>query len=96
MSRTRHEIQEELHLLNGLHNQVPESSILGDNHEAIHAQIKVIRDDMNQMEILEEWEEGDPYVLSAALDALGWLRQDGDPVSEGWLTALADHPTIAA
>lgn len=96
MSRTRNEIQEELHLLNELHGQVPENSILGDNHEAIHAQIKVITDDMTQVEILAEWEEGDPYVLSAALDALSWMRDDGDPASEGWLVALAEHPTLAA
>jgi len=85
--RSKTEIAE----LNMLANLIPPHSLLGNNHEAIHAQIKVIRDNMSRDAVLSEYEEGDSYVLSAALDAHAWLRGDGEPVSESWFELIPVH-----
>jgi hypothetical protein len=85
MQRTRLEIADELFALNELLSQVPPTSAFGDdNHEAINTQIRVIQETMTQTKLLEEYEDDDPYILSAALDAHAWLYDDGDAVSEGW------------
>lgn len=89
--RTPAEIEAELYALNELLNQVPSASAFGDvNHEAITAQIRVIQERMNRNSLLTQYEDGDPYILSVALDAFIWLWEDGDLPSEGWTAMLEE------
>lgn len=88
--RTNTETAAEIHALKELLSRVPQHSAFGDgNHEAITAHIRVIQESMSRGKLLEEYEDGDSYVLGAALDALSWLDNDGDAVSEGWAKMVA-------
>ena len=88
--RTPSAIANELLVLNGLLTRVPPTSAFGDdNHEAITAQIRVITEGMTENQMLEEYEDEDLYILSAALDAYEWMQEDGEPVSEGWREMVA-------
>lgn len=85
MSRTRMEIDEELAVLKGLANEIPAQSAQGeDNHDAINAQIRVIEDDMSFEDMIVAYDD-DEFILSAAIDARRWLKDDDEPVSETWL-----------
>ena len=85
MARTRIEIEEELEALRNLRGQVPPQTAFGDdNQEAIDAQVRVIEELLDCDETLEAFEDMGDYVLSNALDAVRWLRDDDEPVSEGW------------
>ncbi|MBW4039209.1 MAG: hypothetical protein HIU91_10105 [Acidobacteria bacterium] len=93
--RTAAEIETELHALNGLRNQVPPTSAFGDdNHEAITAQIRVIREGMTYEKLVAEYEEGNAEIFNAALNALGWLYDDDTPPSDWW-AALVEEPVAA-
>lgn len=97
MSRTRIEIQEELTALGDLLNEIPTTSSFGDNNqEAINAQIRVISYRMTVDELLSEYEDEVDYTLSAAMDALRWLRDDDEPASESWNEMLAESEESSA
>lgn len=91
MARERIEIDEELEALRELRDQVPATSVFGDdNQEAIDAQLEVIAHNMTELRVLDAYEDEDNYTLSAALNALRWLREDDDPVSESWREMLEE------
>lgn len=97
MQRIRFEIADEIHALKELLHQVPPTSAFeDDNHEAIHAQIRVIQEEMTYEELLHEFEEGEPEIFNAALNALGWLYDDDTPPSEWWREILEDSAEVAA
>lgn len=81
-------IAEEIRALNKLAKLIPAHALLGNNHDAINAQIRVIQGKMTEVQLLEEFEGGDPYILSAAWDAFAWLIDDGEPVSHGWFELI--------
>lgn len=97
MSRTRIEVEEELSALCNLADIVPQYTAFGDdNQEAINAQIKVIRERMSFEDVLYEFEDERSYTLSAAQDALRWLRDDDEPVSAAWMELVASSAEIRA
>lgn len=59
-----------------------------DHHEAIDAQIEVLEEGLENGEIYDRFEEGPENILTAALDAMGWMDGgsygDGDKPSEDW------------
>lgn len=90
--RTRIEREDELQALRELEGRVPEAGDDGeDNRERIGAQINVI-DSVLTREQIREMYEHDEGVLTAALDAESWLRQDDDPPSTKW----AEEMEVAA
>lgn len=93
MSRTNIEVTEELNLLNDLRHRVPSRTTFGDdNQEAIDAQITVIEEWMTFEEAIDRFEEDGSYILSAALDAVRWLHDDDEPVSESWVDMVVISP----
>ena len=85
MARTRIEIDEELENLRELRDQVPPQTVFGDdNQEAIDAQIRVIEERMDYNEAFEAFEDMGDYILSNAQDAIRWLVDDDEPVSDSW------------
>lgn len=85
MARTRIEIEDELNALKELRNNVPPQTAFGDNNQdAIDAQIKVIENRMTFEEVIDEFEIDGDYILSNAQDAVRWLRDDDEPVSDSW------------
>lgn len=90
VSRTRHEIDAELFRLYQLIRAVPMLTAFGDNnHDAIRAQIAVLRGLMTTDEAVERYEDGHDYLLAAALDAVEWLRDTSEPLSLGWQRVAA-------
>lgn len=88
--RSKSEIAEELRLLRGLSNKIPTETAFGDdNREAIRTEIHVISSEMTMAQLIERYEDGDTYTLSAALNALEWLRDDGPAPSEDWKSMIA-------
>ena len=84
--RERLECDEELRLLEDLYHVVPIRSSFGDdNQEAIAAQRAVIAQRMTLEQAIDEYQDEADYTLSAALDAQRWLRDDDEPVSDGWI-----------
>lgn len=86
--RTQEEIDAEIKKLETLRTQVPPRTYFGDsNLDAIDAQIKVLRERMDEMQVYDfGWDE---RTESSAREAAGWL--EGDPKlladdPEGWLS----------
>lgn len=85
MLRTRLEREEELQALNELARQIPLENEEGeDNDGAIHAQINVIELVLTSEQVNELYDDGDDFVLHAAVGALRWLRDDDEAPSEAW------------
>jgi hypothetical protein len=81
---TPNEIDVELRKLYGLENRVPAITAFGDNNqEAIQAQIEVIERNLSLAQVTDEYEDDDDYVMSGALGASEWLRNDGQAPSGG-------------
>ena len=93
MARTRIEIEEELNALKEVRSKVPTQTAFGDNNqEAIDAQIRVVTEQMDFEEVIDQFEVDGDYILSNALDAVRWLEDDDLPPSESWdeLAVLTD------
>lgn len=94
-SRTPEELGAELSRLAGLRELVPARSSFGDNnHEAIDAQMRVLRERMGVADVAEKWDgddDADQYILTAALDAAEWRRGEGDAPSVAWLDMAGDE-----
>jgi hypothetical protein len=83
--RSNEEIAKELRTLRSLISRVPSETIFGDdNQEAIEAQIKVIKENMDFEEAVDMFEGQGTHTLSNAVDAVRWLWDDDEPVSQSW------------
>ncbi len=81
---TQEQIKKEIKALEEMQPKVKRFSSFGDdNHEAIDAQLDVLKNDLTDDEIDEQYEN---HERSNAQDARLWLDGDGDPESpsEGW------------
>ena len=84
--RNWQERETELSQLYSLYYQVrPFTGFGEDNRAAIAAQIAVIEGRMTLDEVEYEYEDGPNYTMSAALDALEWLRDGAEAPSEDWM-----------
>lgn len=85
------EIKAEIEALRAVLPRVPPSGMMGNNKDAIEAQIAVLLEGLDNDDVYDRFEdkedpEGDGlYVLSNALDALQWRMGDNDEKpSTGW------------
>ena len=83
--RTLEERNEMIAILEGQKAYAPARSGFGDdNHKGIDAQIQVIREEMDNDDVYNEWETDpdadnyDEHANSAACDAVNWLEGDDD------------------
>lgn len=88
--KTKEQIDAEIAALNEMKPSVRHRSAFGDDHhEAIEAQLSVLRERMDSDEIYAAWgdEDADEFaqnVLDEALAARDWLIGDEPAPSEGW------------
>ncbi len=76
------QIKEEIAKLEEMKPNVRRSSSFGDDHhEAIDAQVEVLKEQLDNDEIYDRFEDGPQNVLDAALEAMGWM--DGGSYGEG-------------
>jgi hypothetical protein len=83
-------IKAEIALLEKMKPHVQHFSMFGDdNHEKIDAQIEVLRDNLDQDDIDEQWGEGekDMEIRMSAERAMNWRdgENNEEPPSEGWM-----------
>ncbi len=84
-TRTGADIETEVENLDGLFGRVPDKTALGNsNRAAIRAARNVLILRLTLEQAVAEYEDGDPYVLSAALDAMAWLCGNGPAPSIDW------------
>jgi hypothetical protein len=87
-------IEREAAILAELLPKVRRHSLFGDdNHAAIEAQIAVLREDLDDDDIIRRFDEGDDedrascYVVDAAIEARCWRDGEApDAPSEDWAT----------
>lgn len=88
--KTNEQINAEMAALTAMKPTVRHHSAFGDdNHEAIEAQLSVLRERMDTDEIYDAWgdEDTDEFaqnVLDEALAARDWMIGDEAAPSEGW------------
>ncbi len=88
--RSKQEIVNGLRDLRTLRNKIPRTTAFDDdNRQAIRAEIHVIGAELTMEQVFDKYEDGEQYTLSSALNALGWLRDDAAPTSEGWTEMIA-------
>jgi hypothetical protein len=81
----------EVSRLKSLIDRIPAETAWGDSTvDAMDAQIEVISGCLKFKEITKQHKEDTDYVLSSALDALEWLRDDGEAPSEKWLRMIEE------
>jgi hypothetical protein len=88
-------VQAEVSLLWTLVDVIPALSLRGDdNREAIEAQLSVLVDELDLLQVLVEFDRKstDAYVLRAAIHAAVWLQEGGEPPSTGWLQLASNGP----
>jgi|SRR5579872_4170911 len=84
---TIEQIKSEIKALEAIKPNIIPMSIFGDNHhDAIDAQIRVLKEEMDEDTVYDTWEDTNDYdvnrnVINAALDAVNWL--DGNSDYEG-------------
>jgi hypothetical protein len=74
---------------------IPALSLRGDdNREAIEAQLSVLVDELDLLQVLVEFDRKstDAYVLRAAIQAAVWLQEGGEPPSTSWLQSTSRGP----
>lgn len=83
--RTNAEVEAEIATLEELKPKVRRLSAFGDdNHAAIGAQVKVLRNRMDEDDAYERYDDED-YLADAATEAARWLAGDEDEApSVGW------------
>ena len=92
--KTNEQIDAEIAALNEMKPSVRHRSAFGDdNHEAIEAQLSVLRERMDTDEIYDTWgdEDTDEFaqnVLDEALAARHWLIGDEEAPSVGWASLV--------
>jgi hypothetical protein len=88
--RTNAETWAELERLRSLSDLVPSETKFGDsNRLAIEAAIDTLIKRSTVERVADEYEDDGDYVLSAALDAVEWLRDNGPAPSDGWTLVQA-------
>jgi hypothetical protein len=88
-------VQAEVSLLWTLVDVIPPLSLTGDdNREAIEAQLSVLVDELDLLQVLVEFDRKstDAYVLRAAIQAAVWLQEGGEPPSTSWLQSTSRSP----
>lgn len=86
--KTEKQIQAEIKKLKAIQPKVRRYGMMGDNHEAIDAQLHVLEKNLSDDEIWNRYGvEGEiSVVFDAAMDAYRWLRGE----------KVADHKSLAA
>ena len=95
--RTPEELDEEISLLAKLRGIIPARSWFGaDNHAAIDAQIRVLRERLSREDVEEIWDRDgvNLYVFCSVLDAADWLNGDEFAPSEEWLGMVEDEERV--
>ena len=88
--RSKQEIAEELRMLCALFDRIPPTTVFSqDNLEAMRAEMCVLSEGLTRGQVIDRYEDVDDYTMSAALNALEWLRDDGTAPSEGWIEMIA-------
>ena len=89
--RSSEEINKEVDALEALLPKVKPKSVFGDdNLAAIRAQIRVLREGMNEDGIYGEWDD-DRYILENAVFASDWATEDEDQSpSKEWSALVED------
>jgi hypothetical protein len=88
--RTREEIQKEVADLLEIKPQVRRTTFFGDsNWAAIDTQVSVLQDGLNEDYIYNAYGQ-DEHLLNAALEAYGWVIEDGeiDSLVDEWRTLI--------
>lgn len=95
---TKDQIEKEIQTLKEMMPNVRKTSMFGDNHhDAIDAQVEVLKEDLDEDEIDQRYGGTDDEtsaekplnVLESALDAFNWLSGEAkDPPSKEWKDLL--------
>ena len=83
--KSQKEIAKEVKALEGMVDKIPPFTAFGDNNvERINAEIDVLKKDMDEDSIFEEWGDG-TEAQDAARYALSWREgYEEESPSEGW------------
>lgn len=90
MKPSREEISKEIEQLKQMKPNVRNKSMFGDDHhEAIDAQIEVLKERLDTDEIYDQFEDGESNVLDSAVAAREWMDGENDDApSVGWKELL--------
>lgn len=96
MHQTLEDVQTEIEMLKTMKPTVRHYGMAGDNRCAIDAQIAVLRDNLSESQIYQNWpgedeEDGDQYILDSALEAHRWRTgQSNVAPHEDWQSLVEE------
>ena len=87
--RTPGQIQAEIEALQEVKPKVREFTYFGDsNHEAIELQIAVLKGEVSEDGLYDEYGGDNTHLLDAGREAIDWLEGIAETLAEEWLDLI--------